>query len=148
MVSFRYALQRISLTPTLIWKAGSTSSATLPTVRPSPANHLVCCGPKQVDHAVLEKDLSDILFVTDRRLTKAILEDMGVESGMEHTSDTQDVREWSGRHRSAPLRLNSSVSKGGQNADPGDLPPAGTKTKTFVANVLPELTRLSSVIGR
>ena len=128
-------------------KAGLICPVTLPVVRESP-QPLRLRLVEQADHAVLEKDLSELCFVTDRRLTKAILEDMRTESKMACTSEAQDVREWQGRHLSEPLRLNLSINKGDKGRNHGDPPAARTKTRTFVANVLPELMRLSPVVDR
>lgn len=90
-----------------------------------------------------ENDLCDIIYVTDRRLSKAIFEDMRIES-----SALGGMLRWGERLEIPQLRSNTTINNGVKSRSYREFPPAGAGTKTFIANVLPKMTRLSTVIER
>lgn len=124
----------------------------------------------QVTEIMHEKDLCSLFLVTDRRLNKAFFEDMrtkGVvantkresaeplDEGMEEAPveflrqdesgrvDVTDLKE--SLHLARSSHLSSERSKARVCKDP---PPAGSATKSFIKDILPELERISRVIER
>lgn len=118
-----------------------------------------------------ERDLSSILFITDRRLRKAIFEDMRTQSVIACTNmedgksqnvgsnrapgaspfegeneESEKIR--NGERMRAPLPLGSFVGKETMGRGSRDPLAAGVATKKLIRNVYPQLASLSGGLKR
>lgn len=118
-----------------------------------------------------DTDLSNILFLADRRLRKAIFDDMCIQSAIACASKEDGnwqhggpdrvhvVPPYEGEHEELgkfrhgegprpPLSLGSVAEKAIVDRSFRNTPAAGEGTKTFITNVYPQLSRLSGAMER
>lgn len=125
----------------------------------------------KVTEIIHERDLCNLFLLTDRRLNKAFFEDMRTKGVVANTNQREIEEPLTETMKEAPgelleqdecgrvevtdlegdlvlARSSFIVSEGLKGRVCKDPPPAGTATKTFIKDVLPELERISRVIER